>query len=119
HITKKKNTPDEAQEANNPMRIKEYRIRRGSGGRGAARGGDGLVRELECLVESQVSLLSERRTIRPWGLAGGGDGATGANFLIRGGRRTKLPGKTNATLAPGDRVRVETPGGGGWGLARS
>jgi N-methylhydantoinase B len=118
HMTNTLNTPVEALEAYYPMRITEYRIRRGSGGRGAARGGDGLVRELECLVESQVSLLTERRTIKPWGLAGGGDGATGANFLVRRGRRTKLPGKTNATLGAGDRVRVETPGGGGWGRAR-
>ena len=118
HMTNTLNTPVEALEAYYPMRITEYRIRRGSGGRGAARGGDGLVRELECLVESQVSLLTERRTIKPWGLAGGGDGATGANFLVRRGRRTKLPGKTNAALGAGDRVRVETPGGGGWGRAR-
>jgi N-methylhydantoinase B len=95
--------------------VTEYRIRRGSGGSGAARGGDGLVRELECLVESNVSLLTERRKLAPWGLNGGGSGATGANWLVRGKRRTKLPGKTNANLAPGERIRIETPGGGGWG----
>jgi N-methylhydantoinase B len=115
HMTNTLNTPIEALEAYYPMRITEYRIRRGSGGRGRARGGDGLVRELECLVDSSVSLLTERRTIAPYGLAGGGDGANGANFLVRAGRRKRLPGKTNASLNAGDRVRIETPGGGGWG----
>jgi N-methylhydantoinase B len=117
HMTNTLNTPIEALEAYYPLRVTEYRMRRRSGGSGAARGGDGLVRELECLVESSVSLLTERRTTSPWGLAGGSDGARGANWLIRGGRRTMLPGKTNVTLGPGDRVRVETPGGGGWGRA--
>ncbi len=115
HMTNTLNTPIEALEAYYPMRITEYRIRRGSGGRGRFHGGDGLVRELECLVDSSVSLLTERRTIAPWGLAGGGDGAKGANYLVRNGRRKKLPGKTNTSLAPGDRIRIETPGGGGWG----
>lgn len=115
HMTNTLNTPIEALEAYYPMRITEYRIRRGSGGRGRARGGDGLVRELECLVDSSVSLLTERRTIAPYGLAGGGDGAKGANFLVRGGRRKRLPAKTNVSLEAGDRVRIETPGGGGWG----
>jgi N-methylhydantoinase B len=119
HMTNTLNTPIEALEAYYPMRITEYRVRRGSGGRGEANGGDGLVRELECLVESNVSLLTERRVIAPWGLNGGGDGATGANYLVRKeGRRVKLPGKANARLMPGDRIRVETPGGGAWGRKR-
>ncbi len=115
HMTNTLNTPIEALEAYYPMRVSEYRIRRGSGGRGRSRGGDGLVREIECLVESNVSLLTERRTLRPWGLAGGGDGAPGANYLVRGRRRTKLAAKTNVTLQAGDGVRIETPGGGGFG----
>ena len=115
HMTNTLNTPIEALEAYYPMRITEYRIRRGSGGRGKARGGDGLVRELECLVESNVSLLTERRALRPWGLAGGGEGASGANYLVRGKRRIGMAAKTNAILKPTDRVRIETPGGGGWG----
>jgi len=115
HMTNTLNTPIEALEAYYPMRITEYRIRRGSGGRGKARGGDGLVRELECLVESNVSLLTERRALRPWGLAGGGEGSSGANYLVRGKRRSSLAAKTNAILQPTDRVRIETPGGGGWG----
>ena len=68
-----------------------------------------------CLVDSSVSLLTERRLTRPWGLDGGGDGASGANYLVHNGKRAKLPGKTNVRLMPGDRIRIETPGGGGWG----
>jgi N-methylhydantoinase B len=120
HMTNTLNTPIEALEAYYPMRVTEYRMRRGSGGRGQFAGGDGLVREIECLVDSNVSLLTERRVIAPWGLAGGGNGAVGANFVVRkNGRRSKLPGKTNLDLAPGDRIRVETPGGGAWGRAPS
>ena len=115
HMTNTLNTPIEALEAYYPIRITAYRIRRGSGGRGRFRGGDGLIRELECLVDSSVSLLTERRTIAPYGLSGGGDGRKGANYLVRGARRKKLPAKINASLKAGDRVRIETPGGGGWG----
>jgi N-methylhydantoinase B len=115
HMTNTLNTPIEALEAYYPMRITEYRIRRGSGGRGRARGGDGLVREIQCLVDSNVSLLGERRSLRPWGLAGGGDGAAGADYLVNASRRLRLAAKTNVSLKAGDRIRVETPGGGGWG----
>lgn len=115
HMTNTLNTPIEALEAYYPMRISEYRIRRGSGGRGKDRGGDGLVREIECLVESNVSILTERRKTHPWGLAGGSDGASGANHLVEGKRHKKLAGKTNTNVQPGGRVRIETPGGGGWG----
>jgi N-methylhydantoinase B len=119
HMTNTLNTPIEALEAYYPLRVSEYRIRLNSGGRGAARGGDGLIRELECLVDSDVSLLTDRRVIAPWGLDGGSDGALGANYLIRkDGRREKLPGKTNLRLAPGDRIRIETPGGGAHGRKR-
>jgi N-methylhydantoinase B len=118
-MTNTLNTPIEALEAYYPMRVVEYRMRRGSGGRGAAAGGDGLIRELECLIESEVSLLADRRITAPWGLAGGGDGAPGVNYLIRkNGKREKLPGKTNVRLAPGDRIRIETPGGGAHGRKR-
>ena len=76
-----------------------------------------MIREIECLVESSVSILSERRETAPWGLDGGGDGARGVNWLIRGRRRTKLAAKTNLLLRPGDRIRIETPGAGGFGAA--
>jgi N-methylhydantoinase B len=118
HMTNTLNTPIEALEAYYPLRITEYRIRRGSGGRGEYDGGDGLVRELECLVESNVSLLSERRVTAPWGLNGGGAGEVGVNSLIHNGKQTRLPGKANAQLSPGDRIRIETPGGGAWGPAK-
>ena len=115
HMTNTLNTPIEALEAYYPMRVTQYRIRRGSGGKGKFNGGDGLVRELECLVESDVSVLSERRVLAPYGLNGGGDGKPGANFVINQGRRRKLPGKAGTRLKPGDRIRIETPGGGAWG----
>jgi N-methylhydantoinase B len=118
HMTNTLNTPIEALEAYYPMLVTEYRIRRGSGGQGEYAGGDGLVRELECLVESNVSLLSERRVTAPWGLNGGGAGAIGVNSLIHSGTQAKLPGKVNRQLAPGDRIRIETPGGGAWGRAK-
>ncbi|HLX38187.1 MAG TPA: hydantoinase B/oxoprolinase family protein, partial [Candidatus Binataceae bacterium] len=118
HMTNTLNTPIEALETYYPMRINEYRIRRGSGGRGRRRGGDGLIRELECLVESSVSLLTDRRTTHPWGLSGGGEGSSGANFLVRGKTRERLPGKTGLRVAPGDSIRIETPGGGGWGRTK-
>jgi N-methylhydantoinase B len=120
HMTNTLNTPIEALEAYYPLRVVEYRIRRGSGGRGADRGGDGLIRDLECLVESNVSLLTDRRVTAPWGLDGGGDGAVGVNYLIRkNGKRQKLPGKTNVRLAPGDRIRIETPGGAAHGRRKN
>ncbi len=115
HMTNTLNTPIEALEAYYPMRVTEYRLRRGSGGAGRARGGDGLIREIECLVDSSASLLTDRRKLAPWGLNGGGDAKPGANFLVRGGRRIRLPAKTNFNARAGDRIRIETPGGGGWG----
>jgi N-methylhydantoinase B len=115
HMTNTLNTPIEALEAYYPMRVTEYRIRRSSGGKGRFRGGDGLVRELECLVESNISVLSERRLLAPYGLNGGGAGKPGANYVVSGGRRRKLPGKTGTRLESGERIRIETPGGGAWG----
>src|SRR5579885_982453 len=119
HMTNTLNTPIEALEAYYPMRVTEYRVRRRSGGRGAAPGGDGLIREIECLVPATLSLLTDRRVTHPWGLAGGGDGDCGANYLLRDGRQLRLPGKANERMRAGERVRIETPGGGGWGRARA
>jgi N-methylhydantoinase B len=93
-------------------------LRAGSGGKGAHQGGDGVVREYLLLAAATVTMLSERRTVAPWGLAGGAPGATGRNLLIHAdGRVEELPSKFTRYLEAGMRLRVETPGGGGWGLA--
>jgi N-methylhydantoinase B len=102
------NTPVEALETEFPLRVRELSLRRGSGGEGARRGGDGLVRELEALAPMRFTLLTERRRHPPRG-RGGGDGATGRNLL----NGEPLPSKAAGELAVGDRLRIETPGGGG------
>jgi N-methylhydantoinase B len=118
HMTNTRNTPVEAFEVAYPMRVVEYRLRGDSGGAGTHPGGDGIRRVLEVVADQvTVSLVTERRTRGPWGLAGGGDGAPGRNLLIRDGVETELPGKTTLRLRRGDRLVVETPGGGGWGQA--
>jgi N-methylhydantoinase B len=109
------NTPIEALEREFPLRAIEYAIRRGSGGSGLHHGGDGLVRELEALGDMSFSLITERRRHRPRGANGGGDGAVGRDLLDGHG----LPGKTTGTLKVGQRLRIETPGGGGFGDAPS
>ena len=105
------NTPIEALELEFPLRALEYALRRGSGGGGRRRGGDGVVRELEALAEMRYSLITERRRHAPPGAEGGEPGARGRN-LING---EELPGKASGTLKAGDRLRIETPGGGGHG----
>jgi N-methylhydantoinase B len=105
------NTPIEALELEFPLRAVEYALRRGSGGAGGHRGGDGVVRELEALDEMRFSLLTERRRHAPPGAEGGEPGAPGRNLL----NGDELPPKASGTLSPGDRLRVETPGGGGYG----
>ncbi|MGO9958805.1 MAG: hydantoinase B/oxoprolinase family protein [Solirubrobacteraceae bacterium] len=105
------NTPIEALELEFPLRVVEYSLRRGSGGAGAHRGGDGVVRELEALAPLGYSLITERRRHAPAGAHGGRDGAPGRNLLD--GRA--LESKSIGQLAPGQRLRIETPGGGGWG----
>ncbi len=118
HMTNTLNTPIEALEAAYPVRVTRYHLRRRSGGKGLYRGGDGLVREIEFLAPAQLTLLTERRREPPYGLRGGDAGQTGRNTLIRRGSATALPGKTTLTVHAGDRVRVTTPGGGGWGRRR-
>jgi N-methylhydantoinase B len=107
------NTPVEALELEFPLRAVEYSVRRGSGGDGAHRGGDGVVRELEALAPMRYSLIGERRLHAPAGAAGGSAGAPGRNLL----NGEEVPAKTTGELRPGDRLRVETPGGGGHGRA--
>ncbi len=117
HMTNTLNTPVEALEFAYPLRVRRYEVRRGSGGEGARRGGDGIRRDLEVLVPARVSLLTERRRFPPYGLAGGGSGATGRNLLIRDGEESALPGKGSFEVRPGDVIGLRTPGGGGHGAA--
>ncbi len=117
HMTNTLNTPVEALEAAFPFRITRYSLRTGSGGAGRHPGGDGVVREYELLAPATVTLLSERRAVAPWGLGGGQAGQPGRNVLIRAGTETLLPARFTRRLAAGDRLRIETPGGGGWGTA--
>ncbi len=115
HMTNSWNTPVEAFEHQFPLRIEAYRVRRGSGGAGAHKGGDGIVREFRFLAPAEVTLLSDRRERGPYGLAGGSPGKPGRNTLVRASRPRKLPAKTRFEARPGDLLRIETPGGGGWG----
>lgn len=111
HMTNTLNTPVEVLEMAFPLRVSRYAIRRGSGGAGRRRGGDGVVREFEYLAPASVTLLTERRRHAPWGLAGGESGEPGAN-LHNG---VPLPGKVTLQADTGDRVTIQTAGGGGWG----
>jgi N-methylhydantoinase B len=104
------NTPTEALEAEIPVRIRELSLREGSGGAGAHRGGEGIVRELEALAPMRFTLITERRRHPPQGHGGGADGATGVNLL----NGSPLPSKAAGEMRPGDLLRLETPGGGGW-----
>lgn len=118
HMTNSLNSPVEALEHAYPVRVRCYALRRGSGGAGRWRGGDGIVREIELLTETQLGLLCDRRKIAPWGLAGGGAGKPGKNLLLLRGRARPLPSKTTLYAPAGAVLRIETPGGGGWGRKR-
>ena len=117
HMTNSLNTPIEALEYAYPFRVRRYGYRDGSGGAGQFRGGDGLVREIELLSDAQVTLLADRRKFRPYGLQGGEEGAAGRTIvtLASSGEEIVLPGKCSRKLVKGDVLRIETPGGGGWG----
>ena len=115
HMTNTRITDPEVLESRFPVRLRTFALRRGSGGAGLHRGGDGLVRELEFLAPLQVSILSDRRGRPPFGLAGGEAGAAGANRWIQTGRSRDVPGRARLCVQPGDRFRIETPGGGGYG----
>jgi N-methylhydantoinase B len=118
HMTNTRNTPIESLEHAYPLRVLETRIRRGSGGRGRFRGGDGIVRSLELLADARVTLITERRARGPYGLAGGEPGRPGENWVReRPGARAarRLPGKIQIDLGAGAVVTVASPGGGGFG----
>jgi N-methylhydantoinase B len=115
HMSNTLNTPVEVLESEFPLRVRRYALRRRSGGSGRARGGDGLIREIEALAPMTVTILSERRETAPYGLAGGEPGARGENWLAHEGVRTRLPGKVTLRLLSGEKVTIETPGGGGHG----
>ncbi len=115
HMTNSLNTPVEALEYAYPLRVTRYSYRPGSGGEGQYRGGDGLIREIELLADAQVTFLSDRRKFQPYGLGGGKPGAPGLTTLIGKDGTTQLPGKCSISAKKGDVIRIETPGGGGWG----
>ncbi len=115
HMTNSWNTPVEAFERAYPVRVRAYGLRSGSGGAGRHPGGEGIVRELEFLEPAEVTLLSDRRSRGPYGLAGGLPGSCGKASVISGAKRRELPGRTNFMIGAGERLRIETPGGGGYG----
>ena len=120
HMTNSLNTPVEALEYAYPLRVREYAMRANSGGRGARHGGDGVVREIETLVDARMALLADRRKRAPYGLAGGEDARPGRDQIVRVGedgaaRARRIDAKGSWDLKAGDRVRIETPGGGGHG----
>lgn len=125
HMTNTLNTPIEALEMAYPFRVERYALRRGSGGAGRHPGGDGIVRAYTFLAPATVTMLSERRAVPPWGMHGGAPGAVGRNLLLRAADAStagapveeELPGKFTRRVAPGDRLIIETPGGGGYGTA--
>ncbi len=120
-MTNTSDTPTEALERSIPVRVLRYRLRRGSGGEGAAAGGDGIERVIQVLEPSTASIITERRASRPWGLDGGRPGAVGENWLWPGGdegARRPLTDKLTIDLDAGDAIQLLTPGGGGYGRVR-
>ena len=115
HMTNTLNTPIEALERELPIRIDEYSIRKGSGGSGKYKGGNGITRGYKFLSDARVSLITERRKFAPYGVYGGSPGKKGRNTLIRNNKLNILPAKVSLGVKKGDNLRIETPGGGGWG----
>ncbi len=115
HMTNTLNTPIEALEFSYPFMVTEYSIRKGSGGDGKFKGGDGMIREIKLMSDAEVTVISERRKRSPYGLYGGKSGKKGKNILIIDGKTFNMPGKFNKFLKKGSIVRIETPGGGGFG----
>jgi len=119
HMTNSWNSPIEVMEHAYPVRVLHYGFRHGSGGAGQYRGGDGLIREVELLTDMQVGLLSDRRKRGPYGLAGGDPGKPGRNEMRAGGKKRPLAGKCAFYAAKGSVIRIESPGGGGWGRQKT
>jgi 5-oxoprolinase (ATP-hydrolysing) len=118
HMTNSRLTDPEVLERRFPVRLREFSLRAGSGGSGAFRGGDGLVREIEFLEPMTAAILANHRRVRPFGLDGGGPGAAGLDRLLRrDGSSETLPATAEFAVDAGDRLRIETPGGGGHGRA--
>ena len=115
HMTNTRITDVEVIETRWPVVLRRFAVRRGSGGAGLHRGGDGTIREFEFLAAARGGILSERREKGAFGLEGGGSGAPGRNVLLRGGAERRLPGRAALEIEPGDVLRIETPGGGGFG----
>jgi 5-oxoprolinase (ATP-hydrolysing) len=115
-MTNSRLTDPEVLEARYPVRVEEFRVRAGSGGAGAHRGGDGVVRRLRFLVPLTAGLVAGSRRVPPYGLAGGAPGALGHDTVVRAdGTREELPGVASVTMRAGDQLVIETPGGGGYG----
>jgi len=124
HMTNTRNTPIESLEHAYPLRVRRLRVRRGTGGGGLHRGGDGMERTIELLVPARVTVIAERRVLAPYGLAGGDPGSPGRTSITRAvrGKRVRqrdvvMPGKFTIDLAEGALITVASPGGGGWGRA--
>jgi N-methylhydantoinase B len=116
HMTNTLNTPAEAIEMQYPLRVRRFEGAADTGGQGAHRGGDGIVREIEALQACKGTLLTDRRISRPYGLNGGTPAQSGSNSIISSdGRRRSVSAKCEFSLVPHEVLRVETPGGGGWG----
>ena len=115
HMTNTLNTPVEALERELPILINSYSVRKNSGGAGEYSGGNGIVREFKFLTEAEITIITERREHSPYGINGGEKGKCGGNYLINENGKEKLPAKKSLELKPGNILRIETPGGGGWG----
>jgi N-methylhydantoinase B len=117
-MTNTKNTPVEVIESAYPLRVEKYSIRKGSGGSGKYKGGEGIIRAIRVLEDCTLSIQSERRKLAPKGVEGGRDGLPGKNYLLRKGKSIPLPSKISMEVKGGDVIVIETPGGGGWGKLR-
>jgi N-methylhydantoinase B len=118
HMTNTLNTPIEVLEHVYPFRVQRYALRNGSGGDGRFRGGEGIVREIEMLTDVQAGILSDRRKLRSYGLSGGSPGSPGKNEIVVNGQARRLPSKCTFRALAGSIIRIDTPGGGGWGKSR-